>query len=199
MIQPETTNEIQHVGAIITTIAMKNEKPITEHITPFDSAVVPQLSFARYMQHVGKYTNGTMCGPVFSAVAMVIYARRIQKKRPNFKITLQNMHRLYLAAVVVSQKFFSDQGLLNSYYARVGGVSLRELNRLEVTLLSWLNWDAKVTTREYYDMCSRLNVVKVPINVVAQNALVNEAERQQQQHVCVEPRFSDGKKAQIED
>ena len=196
MIQPETTNEIQHVGAIITTIAMKNEKPITEHITPFDSAVVPQLSFARYMQHVGKYTNGTMCGPVFSAVAMVIYARRIQKMRPDFKITLQNMHRLYLAAVVVSQKFFSDEGLLNSYYARVGGVSPKELNRLEITLLSWLGWDASITSREYYDEYSRLNTVKVTIDVVAQNALLREAE---QQRTCVESRFSDSKKTQLKD
>lgn len=195
MIQPETIAEIQHVGAIITTIATANEKPVIKDITPFDSSVVPQLCIARYMHHLGKYTDGAMCGPVLSAVAMSVYARRVQKKRPDFRITLRNMHRLYLAATVVVQKLLSDEGLLNTHYARAGGVSLKELNRLEVTLLSWLDWDASITPREYFEEHSRLKAVKVPISIITQNTFAREAV--QQHRTRTGTRLPDNKRTQL--
>lgn len=43
----------------------------------------------------------------------------------------------------------NDDVYVNTYYASVGGVSLRELNRLEAILLNTLMWQMGVSQEEY--------------------------------------------------
>lgn len=52
-----------------------------------------------------------------------------------FVMDSHNIHRLIIAAITVSTKFISDFFYSNSRYARVGGISLQELNHLELQFL----------------------------------------------------------------
>ena len=60
-----------------------------------------------------------------------------------------SVHRLLLLCVVLSSKFCDDRFKTNSYYARVGGVPVKELNELEVELLQRLDYRLHVTQGEY--------------------------------------------------
>ena len=46
-----------------------------------------------------------------------------------------NIHRLLISAVTVSTKFFSDFFYSNARYARVGGIPLQEINKLEIQFM----------------------------------------------------------------
>ncbi|KAE8214763.1 hypothetical protein CF327_g1861 [Tilletia walkeri] len=52
-----------------------------------------------------------------------------------FAIDSFNVHRLIIAGLTVSSKFFSDVFYTNSRYAKVGGLPVHELNQLELQFL----------------------------------------------------------------
>ena len=56
---------------------------------------------------------------------------RLQENHPEFILSRRNIHRLLLAASVISAKYQEDFFYKNSYYASVGGVNLALLNSLE--------------------------------------------------------------------
>lgn len=52
--------------------------------------------------------------------------------------------RLLLTALMIGAKFLDDRFLSNRFYAEVGGVTLQELNAMEVAMLKRLGWRATV-------------------------------------------------------
>jgi len=60
-----------------------------------------------------------------------------------------NTHRLLVISVMVAAKFQDDIYYGNDYYARVAGVSLKEINTLEDHFLRLLSWRANVSVHEY--------------------------------------------------
>ncbi|KAE8687309.1 Cyclin family protein [Hibiscus syriacus] len=64
-------------------------------------------------------------------------------------LTSLNVHRLLITSVLVAAKFMDDQCYNNAYYAKVGGVSREELNRLEMKFLFDLDFRLHVTTEVF--------------------------------------------------
>jgi ADP-dependent phosphofructokinase/glucokinase len=54
-----------------------------------------------------------------------------------------------LTCTIVAEKFMNDDVYVNSHYAAVGGVCLREMNRLEIIVLHTLMWRLGVSPEEY--------------------------------------------------
>ncbi len=52
--------------------------------------------------------------------------------------TQLTVHRLLLTALLLSAKVYEDTVYDNVYFAKVGGVALRELNAMEVAMLDLL-------------------------------------------------------------
>jgi hypothetical protein len=71
-----------------------------------------------------KYMNASITVYVYSLVLL----DRAQEFNPTFKIHRKNIHRLLLASNVVAVKYLDDMFYKNSFYANVGGVSLKVLN-----------------------------------------------------------------------
>ncbi|QLQ80580.1 hypothetical protein HG537_0D05810 [Torulaspora globosa] len=65
-----------------------------------------------------------------------------------FVMDSHNIHRLLIAGVTVSTKFFSDFFYSNSRYARVGGISLQELNHLELQFLVLCDFELLISVSE---------------------------------------------------
>jgi len=65
-----------------------------------------------------------------SFVYAVILIDRIQEYNPGLLLTGKNVHSLLLVANVVSAKYLDDFFYKNSFYANIGGVSLKVLNEL---------------------------------------------------------------------
>lgn len=109
-------------------------------ILSFKGKHVPQITLYQYFQRIQKYCPTT--NDVF--LSLLVYFDRISKRcnaadddsaKHLFVMDSYNIHRLVIAGVTVCTKFFSDFFYSNSRYARVGGISLQELNHLEIQFL----------------------------------------------------------------
>jgi hypothetical protein len=71
---------------------------------------------------------------------MVFYVDKLCSMYPAFTISSLTVHRFLITAATVAAKGLSDSFWTNSLYARVGGVSVRELALLELEFLRKLDW-----------------------------------------------------------
>ncbi|KAI9099134.1 hypothetical protein K1719_024901 [Acacia pycnantha] len=76
-------------------------------------------------------------------------------------LTLFNVHRLLITTVMVAAKFVDDGCYSNGHYARVGGVSTAEMNRMELELLFSLDFRLFVTTELF---CSYYGDARISLN-----------------------------------
>jgi len=81
-------------------------------------------------------------------LAALLYMDRLAEKC-GFVFTSMNIHRSYLVSLMVAAKFFEDQPCDNGYFATVGGVSIQEINAMEITFLTMLEYRVAVTGIEY--------------------------------------------------
>jgi hypothetical protein len=82
-------------------------------------------------------------------IMSLIYLDRFMERNTDTLLSRLNIHRLMLTSVVLSAKFNSDFFYTNSYYAHVGGVTCLEMNALERTFLTKLNYHLTVQKEEF--------------------------------------------------
>lgn len=58
-------------------------------------------------------------------------------------------NRLALTAILLAVKYNEDCYFDNKYYAKIGGISLKELNYLERIMLGLMNYELYVSGEEY--------------------------------------------------
>lgn len=112
--------------------------------TRFDSICAPATPISAYIPRL--YRHFRCSEEVF--VFALIYLDRVIRAN-HIKINALNIHRLVLAASVIGVKFVEDVRYSNRYYARVGGIGLAELNRLELAFLKLVKFDLTVSKEEY--------------------------------------------------
>lgn len=71
---------------------------------------------------------------------MVYYVDRLCALYPALIISSLTVHRFLIASATVASKGLSDSFWTNATYARVGGISLRELALLELEFLVRVQW-----------------------------------------------------------
>lgn len=71
---------------------------------------------------------------------MVFYIDRLCLLYPEFTINSLTVHRFLITAGTVASKGLSDSFWTNNTYARVGGVTVKELALLELEFLQRMNW-----------------------------------------------------------
>ena len=84
---------------------------------------------------------------------MVNYIDKLCEAFPIFTINSLTVHRFLIAAATVAAKGLCDVFWTNSTYAKVGGVSKKELSILELELLTKTEWRIVPSTdklEEYY-------------------------------------------------
>lgn len=89
-------------------------------------------------------------------VASLIFLDRVMLYHPRFAVTECNVHRLLLACVVTAVKTYEDEFFSNSHYAKIGGITADEMNRLEIALLTMVNWQTFVTPEQFSQYDSAL-------------------------------------------
>ena len=106
------------------------------HLTRFHSRAPPGISVQDYLQRLT--THATLSPPIL--LSMVYYIDRLCAMYPAFTITSLTVHRFLIASGTVASKGLSDSFWTNKTYARVGGVSIKELALLELEFLTRLDW-----------------------------------------------------------
>lgn len=121
-------------------------------ISVFDGLTRPTISVQSYLERIFKYAN---CSPSCFVVAYV-YLDRFAQRQPLLPIDSFNVHRLIITSCLVSAKFMDDMYYNNAYYAKVGGISTREMNLLEVDFLFGLGFQLNVTPDTFHSYCRYL-------------------------------------------
>lgn len=134
----------------------KNEKILEasqtkDFITIFHGLRAPSLSIQQYIDRIFKYS---CCSSSCFIVAYVYMERFIERK--SLFLTSLNIHRLLITSVMVAAKFMDDAFYNNAYYARVGGVSTAEMNKLEMKFLFSLDFRLHVSVQTFGNYCSIL-------------------------------------------
>jgi len=120
--------------------------------TVLDSSTIPQISICKYLLRL---SANFRCSDASFVAALIIIDRLLEYDDGRLPLTMRNVHRAFLASLVVSVKFNEDLVYSNSHYAKAGGVHLKEVNRLERALLSSLDFDLRVEPEQYhiYETC----------------------------------------------
>lgn len=105
-------------------------------LTRFHSRAPPGISVRDYLSRL--IIHATLSPPIL--LSMVFYVDKLCAMYPAFTISSLTVHRFLITAATVAAKGLSDSFWTNSLYARVGGVSVRELALLELEFLRRLEW-----------------------------------------------------------
>ena len=116
----------------------KNDNPI------FYTKVIPKFTIKDLCFRMETYCK--MNKSVF--IYTIILLNRVLEK----KFVSINMYTIYMLTFVlllISSKMLEDEHYNNGVWARVGGMSLQRLNRLEKTMLKKLEYNVHVNLQEY--------------------------------------------------
>eukprot|EP00299_Pterocystis_sp_00344_P008198 c3015_g1_i1.p1 GENE.c3015_g1_i1~~c3015_g1_i1.p1 ORF type:complete len:195 (+),score=35.65 c3015_g1_i1:46-585(+) len=120
--------------------------------SPFTVSDNLPLSLRDYAIRLGTYMYCSESAWITTAVLL----NRLFTVSPRI-FGCRSHHKLLAACVVIGLKFTDDKFFLNTYYSECAGVSLRELNFLESTVLDLLKFRVFVTASEFQVMRCRLD------------------------------------------
>ncbi|KAJ3368512.1 pre-mRNA-splicing factor syf1 [Allomyces arbusculus] len=146
---------VRIMAALLSTIAAANDplvRTASVAISRFHTRALPPISVHAYLVRVLKYAP---C-PSLVFVAVLVYLDRMARARVPFIVCSSNVHRLLITAVMVATKFHSDVFYTNAHYAKVGGVSVAELNQLELEFLFMNEFNLMVPPEELQHYADRL-------------------------------------------
>jgi hypothetical protein len=142
-IQAKESEVIQLINNIILEIIEDNKKEIPENKvsslpkTVFFMKNLPNIKFLEYLKRIFKYLKPE----ISSMIIALIYVDRICSEKTN-KIVLidNNIFKLFLTATILAIKYNEDFYDDNAYFAKVGGIKLKEVNVLEKEFLDLINF-----------------------------------------------------------
>ncbi|WCJ43160.1 Cyclin family protein [Euphorbia peplus] len=120
-------------------------------ITVFHGSRSPSLTIRQYLERIFRYSKCSTC----CYVVAYVYIQRFLRKMDAL-LTPLNVHRLLITSIMLAAKFLDDEYYNNGYYAKVGGVSTTEMNRMEMNFLFNLDFRLHVTLEEFTNYCFHL-------------------------------------------
>ncbi|KAK6360797.1 hypothetical protein TWF730_006919 [Orbilia blumenaviensis] len=131
-------------------VSLNDGIPLTQGgLTRFHSRAPPTITITDYLHRIALHTTLEPS----TLLSMVYYIDLLSNHYPAFTISSLTVHRFLITAATVSSKGLCDSFCTNTFYARVGGISLRELNVLELEFLNRVGWRIVPQVdvlREYY-------------------------------------------------
>ena len=119
-----------------------------------------------------KYTE---CENNTLIVAYLYIIKLIQKE--NFVLGINNVSRLLLGAVVLAKKFLEDIKYDNSYYCNIGGISNEELNMIEYSIFTRIDFNLNLQKKEVDIIYEQIyqNLPKSRFDEILQKKLINNS------------------------
>lgn len=143
------------LAAVYASLIQINQGVHEVRLTRFHSKVVPSIPVQQYLHRIATYFQ---CSESSHILALV-YIDRVVKSYPGFVSNL-TIHRLLAVASVVATKFQDDGFFSNAHYAKVCGMSLKELNTLEAYFATTLlQWKLNVSVQEFEEYSAMVRQV----------------------------------------
>lgn len=122
-------------------------------LTVFHGLRAPPITTEAYLLRIAKYAK---CSPA-CFVAALGYMQRLSGRDAALAPTTLNVHRLLLTGVLCAAKFLDDRYYNNAFYAKVGGISTLELNRLELEMLQLLEFRLAISPEAVATLLAQLH------------------------------------------
>lgn len=145
LVQGGSVELISALTATYTALVAVGVKKEGRVVSRFHGIRAPAVPIDAYLARLRKYFD---CSDSCLVTAL-IYIDRIVKLHPTFTICQRTIHRLVATSMMLSAKFNDDIYYSNAYYAKVCGLTLKEINALECEFLKLLSWKLDVSTQEY--------------------------------------------------
>ena len=101
-----------------------------------------------YILRINKFLD-----PEYSTfIITLIYIYRISLE--GILLNIYNIYKLLIVALNLAIKFNEDDYSDNKYTAKVGGIKLKEMNKLEEIFLLRINFNLRVNEEEFESYCS---------------------------------------------
>jgi len=124
---------IEIISDLLNNICEENKDKseiINKNIKPFMTQNIPSMSIKDYLLRLSQFTKMSES----TIIIILIYIDRISNLN-NFRLTYRNIYKLILSAMVIAIKYNEDIFYSSSIYAKLGGLSISELNYLEFEFL----------------------------------------------------------------
>ncbi|RZC69199.1 hypothetical protein C5167_032263 [Papaver somniferum] len=110
------------------------------------------MTIQSFLERIFRYTH---IAPSIYVVAYT-YIDRFCQIHKEFRITNTNVHRFLITTIMVASKFVEDMNYRNSYFAKVGGITTKEMNKLEVEFLFLMGFKLHVNVKVFESYCCHL-------------------------------------------
>ena len=126
---------------------------INKNIKPFMTESIPSLSIKDYLTRLSQFTKINES----TIILILIYIDRIGKIN-KFILTYRNIYKLILASMIIAIKYNEDNFFSSEVYAKLGGLSVPELNYLEFQFLILIKFslfiEKDLFDKYYYNLLS---------------------------------------------
>lgn len=139
---------INTLSVIFTDICKENDiNPIinNKNISLFLTDSIQTITINDYLQRLVKYTQVESS----TLIAMLIYIDRLCELN-NFIINSYNVYKILFSSLIIAIKYNEDEYYDNKFYAKVGGLTLKEMNNLEINYLSLIDFKLYIS-EEVFD------------------------------------------------
>ncbi len=123
-----------------------------KRIIPFLSKKNQSLSIKKYLLRLVKYTQVESS----TLIAMLIYIDRLCEIN-DFTINSLNIYKIIFSSLVLAIKYNEEVIFDNKFFARVGGISLSEMNFLETVYLNLINFKLYVSDEIFETYIENIN------------------------------------------
>jgi hypothetical protein len=120
----------------------------------------PSITIERYLSRFFTYLSDEPS----LYILFLVYLNKYLEMDPNHSLNEMNVHRLSACSLLLAYKQIMDYHVNNTFFAKVAGVSLPELNQLEIKFLMVFDFKAYVSTEEleecYHSLLDYAHTVK---------------------------------------
>lgn len=147
LIDEKSKSLIKTISELLTDICEERRTNLESNIIklkPFISKKIPAISIKDYIERLLKHSK------VFNEIIIIIliYLDTICAKN-KINLDYYNIHKLILAAFIVAIKFHEDDVYSMNFYAKLGGLTIREALNLEYEFLSLLDFKLFINPKLY--------------------------------------------------
>lgn len=147
---------ISKLSNIIEYIKLINDQDNNSSIITFRGNTKPEISIEDYYKRLYYYLD---CSLSVFITAMGYIDKYILNT--NDTINSYTCHRLILISIILAIKYLEDKYYSNNFYAKVGGIDIKELNKLELTMFCNLEYNLDVEYGDYFNKIKDYNLMKL--------------------------------------
>jgi len=110
------------------------------------SGTIPSMTVTSFVERVRRYSQAST--QAYATGAVILQRLCSSTPAPLF-LHSRSFQRLLIVAFMLAAKLYDDIYLSNKVWAKIGGISVSEINDLELVFLKALGWSAAVPREEY--------------------------------------------------